>query len=78
MFYEDPMEIETRHCELGPLVDDGASYSAIGLTEFYLLYKDIHPRFGGNFDALPVALGGCKYWQYGTQMVLELTTANTG
>ena len=52
--------------ELGPLVDDGAPYSAIGLVELNLLKE--HHRSGSpkKLDPIPSSLSGHSHWQYGT------------
>jgi len=50
---------------LGPLVDDGAPYSAIGLVELRLLLD----RFGQkatDLEPIPSSFAGSTYWQYGS------------
>lgn len=51
---------------LGPLVDDGAPYSGMGLQEFYELQRVIMPSFHGVFDPLPDCVADRPFWQYGT------------
>ena len=51
---------------IGPLVDDGAPYSAIGMAELKLLLE--HSAGDGDIelDDIPEALDGHTHWQYGT------------
>lgn len=47
---------------VGPLVDDGAPYSAIGYVELQLLLNQMN---GIDLDSIPSCLGGTTKWQYG-------------
>lgn len=51
----------------GPLLDDGAPYSAIGTTELSLICADILPHWKpGVYDPLPDQLLDTPFMQYGT------------
>ena len=52
--------------QLGPLLDDGAPYSGMGLEEILLLKHTIMPTFNGNLDPLPAAVVCRPFWQYGS------------
>lgn len=49
----------------GPLVDDAAPYSGVGLREFYDLQEGVMPKWNGNLEPLPNSVKGRPYWQYG-------------
>lgn len=49
----------------GPLVDSGASYSAIRIVELVFVTAIILPKWNGTLESIPVALYGCQFWQYG-------------
>eukprot|EP00171_Calliarthron_tuberculosum_P001315 IDg1315t1 len=51
---------------VGPLLDDGAPYSGIGLSEFRLLQKVLIPDWKGKFDSIPTEIAESPFWQYGT------------
>lgn len=51
---------------LGPLVDDGAPYSAIGQVELNLLTEHAGLQTDHKLDKIPKALKGHTHWQYGT------------
>ena len=48
---------------IGPLLDDGAPYSGMGLSEFKILQEILLPTWNGEFDPVPADLG--THWQYG-------------
>lgn len=52
-------------CELGPLLDDGAPYSAIGQVNLSLLSNHLGLSENPKIDAIPQALGIHTHWQYG-------------
>ncbi len=49
---------------LGPLVDDGAPYSAIGELELAALYNCKYKRL--KLEELPNSISNYKYWRYGS------------
>lgn len=51
---------------IGPLVDDGARYSAIDMAE--LKFPPYHLSLGEGFDlnTVPTCLNGYTHWQYGS------------
>ena len=51
--------------DVGPLFDDGAPYSAIGLTELHILKQQILLNFTGTLDNIPSSLNARCFWQYG-------------
>ena len=51
---------------LGPLLDDGAPYSAIGFVELQLLRQHIGLTTEPNINPIPSSLQGHTHWQYGT------------
>ena len=51
---------------VGPLLDDGAPYSALGADELSALAPQLVPGWNGGLDPIPDALHGCTSWQYGT------------
>jgi len=53
------------HNPIGPLLDDGAPYSGIGLEEFKLLQSIVYPSWNGKFDGLPDTVKHRPFWQYG-------------
>lgn len=57
----------TKNCsvELGPLVDSGAPYAAIGLFELNLLADHVGIRSNPKLDAIPNSLKGHTHMQYG-------------
>lgn len=57
-------KLETN--SIGPLLDDGAPYSGMGLDEFNLLQPIIYPTWDGELLPLPKEIEACPYWQYGT------------
>lgn len=50
----------------GPLLDDGAPYSAIGEVELCILLDDLGLDFPKHYDPIPRSLNGFSYFQYGT------------
>lgn len=51
--------------EIGPLLDDGASYSAIRIEELGALPTSILPCWNGSLDRIPDLIADRRYWQYG-------------
>ncbi len=51
---------------IGPLVDDGAPYSAIGVIELLLMSDDISDINDIKMDPIPSCLEGYSHFQYGT------------
>lgn len=51
---------------VGPLLDDGAPYSGLGVEEFKVLQELIMPNWDGSYDKLPKEIQDRPYWQYGT------------
>ena len=53
---------DSDQTDLGPMVDDGAPYSAIGLTELTL----VHPSCADSLDyfisPLPESIAHFRYW----------------
>ena len=60
-----PLSASIFEDQLGPLVDDGAPYSGMGLQEFRELQKVIMPTFNGVFDPLPPSVADRPFWKYG-------------
>lgn len=52
--------------DLGPLVHDGAPYSAIGLVELKWRGKKLDPALSLTINPIPMTLNGYSHWQYGT------------
>ncbi len=52
--------------ETGPLVDDGAPYSAIGMTELLSLSNKLDINIPIKLESIPSSLNGHTHWQYGT------------
>lgn len=52
--------------QLGPLVDDGAPYAAIGQVELNLLTEHAGIQTNCKLDKIPKSLKGHTHWQYGT------------
>lgn len=50
---------------VGPLLDDGAPYSGIGIEEFNMIQPVVIPGWKGVFDALPDSVKDRPRWQYG-------------
>ena len=50
----------------GPLVDNAAPYSGIGMKEFQLIQPIIAPDWNGEFDPLPDSVADRPFWQYGS------------
>ena len=51
---------------IGPLVDSGAPYSAIGFSELCLLSHHILPHWQAELLPIPDSLDGRTIWQYGS------------
>jgi len=51
---------------VGPLLDNAAPYSGIGIEEFKLLQPLICPDWAGKFDPLPSEVSQTPFWQYGS------------
>lgn len=50
---------------VGPLVDDGAPYSGLGIVELRTLATSLLPDWDGKLDPVPVQIQSRPYWQYG-------------
>lgn len=50
---------------LGPILDSGAPFSAIGVTELIVLRKSIGVSPLNSYDPIPRQLASYKYWKYG-------------
>ena len=50
----------------GPLVDDGAPYSAIGLVELKVLASQLRLSQPIKLEKIPESLNDHTHWQYGT------------
>ena len=50
----------------GPLLDDGAPYSGIGISELKFLFPFLRNKWNGKFNPLPDSISDCTHWQYGT------------
>lgn len=50
---------------VGPLLDDGAPYSGIGMSELQLLSQLLLPLWNGTLDPVPDCISGRANWQYG-------------
>lgn len=46
---------------LGPMVDDGAPYSALGVVELKMICPNV-----SKFDPIPRPISGFRYWQFGS------------
>ena len=53
------------HDFIGPLVDDGAPYSGMGMHEFTLLKPVLLAEWNGQLDPIPASIADRPYWQYG-------------
>ena len=62
----------------GPLLDDGAPYSAIGIVELKLLFKELGKTFPKRLQKVPEALNGYSHFQYGTGSHASQTRAILG
>lgn len=51
---------------IGPLLDDGAPYSGMGIEEFKLIQPHVLPNWNGMFEPLPDVIKDRPYWQYGS------------
>ena len=49
----------------GPMVDDGAPYSGLGITELRTLSSRIMPGWNGDLEPLPDCIADRPWWQYG-------------
>lgn len=50
----------------GPLVDDGAPYSGLGLVELRTFARNLLPQWKGELDPLPNSVVDTPFWQYGS------------
>ena len=50
---------------IGPMLDDGAPYSAIGMDELRSIYLTIMPDWDGSLDCIPESIADRPFWQYG-------------
>ena len=51
---------------IGPLLDDVAPYSGLGMHELKILSPYLRANWSGKLYPLPSAIGNCAHWQYGT------------
>lgn len=63
---------------IGPLVGDGAPYSAIGSVELLLLTYHIEKDVGFEFQPIPLSLNGHTHWQYGVSDHSSAFSSNIG
>ncbi len=49
-----------------PLLDDGALYSGIGISELKILSPYLRAKWSGNLYPLPDSISDRNHWQYGT------------
>lgn len=49
---------------VGPLVDDGAEYSALGIVELKL-FEELYRDTNTEMDPIPASLEGVNHWQFG-------------
>ena len=62
LFYTlNPANSSETDCKLGPMLDDGAPYSAIGQVELNLLTHN-----SSILDPLPKSISDFLYWQFGS------------
>lgn len=47
---------------IGPLLDDGAPYSGLGMEELKLIQKYVWPKWNGQLDPLPKTVKDRPYW----------------
>lgn len=50
---------------LGPMVDNGAPYSYIGVSELWKLSSTIPPKFNIEICPIPLELSDFPFWKYG-------------
>lgn len=50
---------------IGPMLDDGAPYSAIGIEELRSLHLSILPTWDGSLESIPEIIADRAFWQYG-------------
>ena len=51
---------------VGPLLDDGAPYSGIGVNELKLLDSNLSTNFRSGLDPIPSEIKDRPFWKYGT------------
>jgi len=61
-----PNEFVIRKDFVGPLLDNAAPYSGMGLDEFRLLQPFLLPDWHGKLEPLPTQIADRPFWQYGT------------
>ena len=52
--------------QLGPMVDSGAPYSAIGVPELCVLWSSLGRQHITEYDPIPSAISHYAFWQYGS------------
>ena len=57
--------LSTSHF-IGPLLDDGAPYSGLGIHELTILSPFLHTNWNQKLDPLPAAIADSTHWQYGS------------
>jgi len=60
------MECSLSEHFVGPLLDNAAPYSELGIEEFKLLQPLICPEWKVSFDPLPSGIARTTFWQYGS------------
>lgn len=50
----------------GPMVDDGAPYSGIGIQELANLFESINCEWNGKLNPIPKTVRATPFWQYGS------------
>ncbi|CAN8063104.1 unnamed protein product [Agarophyton chilense] len=59
-------ESHPYHNFIGPLLDDGAPYSGIGMKELHVIKHMVCPDWNGNLDPIPDTIADRPNWQYGS------------
>lgn len=52
--------------EAGPMLDHGASYSAIGYSDLCTISASISMNWSDHLASIPPVFTQCPYWQYST------------
>ena len=53
-------------CSIGPLLDDGAPYSGMGMREFRAIQPMVLPNWSGKLHKLPDTIADRPFWKYGS------------
>lgn len=63
---KNQINVNNNSCSIvGPMLDDGAPYSAIGIEELRSLYLSILPNWNGSLESIPEKIADRPFWQYG-------------